>query len=183
MRQRRRALSDQDQLSAAKQLSQILTSQSWYQRSQHIAVYVTNDGEIDPIVFAHRAMHRGKQCYLPVLHPVKKGHLQFADYNGPRVTNGFGIEEPDVKRCLTIDVRKLDVVLLPLVAFDINGERLGMGGGFYDRTFEFLKRSGLQKPRLIGLAHDFQQVDAIPTEDWDVPLSAIVTNKGIIKAK
>jgi len=72
--------------------------------------------------------------------------------------------------------------LLPLVAFDQQGERLGMGGGYYDRTFEFLRRSGLNKPKLIGLAHDFQQVDAIPTEAWDVPLTAIVTNKGVIKA-
>jgi len=182
MRQRRRELDAQTQLEAAKQLSQHLTSQPWYQRAQHIAVYIANDGEIDPIVFSHRAMHRGKQCYLPVLHPMKKGHLQFADYNGPKVVNSFGIEEPDVKQCRAIDVRKIDVVLLPLVAFDQQGERLGMGGGYYDRTFEFLRRSGLNKPKLIGLAHDFQQVDAIPTEAWDVPLTAIVTNKGVIKA-
>jgi 5-formyltetrahydrofolate cyclo-ligase len=73
-------------------------------------------------------------------------------------------------------------VLLPLVAFDPQGGRLGMGGGYYDRTFAFLNgQKGGQKPKLIGLAHHFQQIPKLPIESWDVPLNAIVTDEQVIQ--
>lgn len=180
MRQRRNQLTDQQQLVAAKGLSQQLMSLPWFQRAQNIGVYLANDGEIDPIVIATRSIYRKRSCYLPILNPAKKGHLIFGDYSGPKIRNRFGIEEPDPKRCTVIKPQQLDLVLLPLVAFDKQGGRLGMGGGFYDRTFEFLKRSGQTKPKLVGLAHELQQVPTLPIEQWDVPLSAIVTDKQVI---
>jgi 5-formyltetrahydrofolate cyclo-ligase len=181
MRDQRGQLTNQQQLTAAKSLSQNILAQSWYQRAQNIGIYIANDGEIDPIVIATKAMFRGKTCLLPSLHPVKKGHLWFGDYQGPMVNNQFGIAEPDPKRNKMLPANQLDVVFMPLVAFDQNGGRLGMGGGFYDRTFEFLISSLHQKPKLVGLAHDFQQVETLPTEIWDVPMSAIITNKAVIQ--
>lgn len=180
MRGLRNQLTDQQQLIAAKSLSQQLLSLSWFQRAQKIAVYLANDGEIDPIVISAKAMYRKRQCFLPTLHPIKKNQLLFGDYQGPKALNRFGISEPDPKRNDMVNPQHLDLVLLPLVAFDKQGGRLGMGGGFYDRTFEFLKRSGQNKPKLVGLAHHFQQVPHLPVESWDVPLSAIVTDKEII---
>ncbi len=179
MRALRQQLTPEQQLHAARQLSQVLLSQPWFQRAQNIAVYIANDGEIDPIVVSTKAQYRGRLCLLPSLHPLKEGHLCFADYNGPRKKNKFGISEPDTKKNDLIKPNQLDIVLLPLVAFDSQGGRLGMGGGYYDRTFEFLKRGVGKKPKLIGLAHDFQRVDKLPLESWDVPLDAIVTDKGI----
>lgn len=183
MRQQRNALSDQEQLAAAKHISQHILSQSWYQRAQNIGVYLANDGEADPIVFATKALYRGKTCLLPSLHPLKKGQLWFADYHGPQKINRFGISEPDPKSNTMIEAKQLDIVFMPLVAFDSKGGRLGMGGGFYDRTFEFLQRTPQAKPKLIGLAHHFQQVETLPIESWDVPLSAIITDKGLFKVK
>jgi len=183
MRENRRQLTPQQQLHSARKLSQLLLKQAWFQRSKNIAMYLANDGEIDPRVFADIAHHRGKQCLLPSMHPAKSGHLWFGDYDGVKTTNKFGIEEPDSRRNQMLNPKQIDVVLLPLVAFDQYRERLGMGGGFYDRTFEFLHTSGLQKPKLIGLAHHFQQVEKLPIESWDVPLSAIITDKGVINAK
>ena len=180
MRSQRNQLSDQEQLQAAKGVSQQLLSLPWFQRAQKIAVYLANDGEIDPIVVSTKALYRKRQCFLPTLHPIKKNQLIFGDYQGPKIKNRFGISEPDPKRNEIINPQHLDLVLLPLVAFDEHGGRLGMGGGFYDRTFEFLKRSGERKPRLVGLAHHFQQVSKLPVESWDVPLSAIVTDKEVI---
>lgn len=181
MRQQRNAISDQQQLEAAKRLSQQILSQPWYQRANNIGVYLANDGEIDPIVFTTKALYRKKACFLPSLHPLKKGQLWFGDYQGPMTNNKFGIAEPDPKRNNMITAKQLDVVFMPLVAFDNQGGRLGMGGGFYDRTFKFLKQSQNQKPKLIGLAHHFQQVHKLPIESWDIPLSTIITDKGIIQ--
>ncbi len=182
MREQRMQLSSQQQLLSARKLAQLLLKQSWFQRANNIAMYLANDGEIDPRVFADIAHHRGKQCLLPSMHPAKSGHLWFGDYDGIKTTNKFGIEEPDSKRNQMLNPKQVDIVLLPLVAFDQQGGRLGMGGGYYDRTFEFLQTSGLQKPRLIGLAHHFQQVEKLPIESWDVPLSAIITDEKVITA-
>jgi 5-formyltetrahydrofolate cyclo-ligase len=71
----------------------------------------------------------------------------------------------------------LDLVLTPLVGFDHKGNRLGMGGGYYDRSFAFLlRRQNWKKPRLVGLAYDFQQLDKLPAKNWDVPLTAVATD-------
>ena len=181
MREKRVLLSTHQQLASARKISQLLLTQSWFQRAKNIAMYLANDGEIDPRVFADIAHHRGKQCLLPSMHPAKSGHLWFGDYDGKKTANKFGIEEPDPKQNSMLNPKQVDIVLLPLVAFDKQGGRLGMGGGYYDRTFEFLQQSGLQKPKLIGLAHHFQQVDQLPIESWDVPLSAIITDEKVIK--
>jgi len=183
MREKRSNLSDQQQLSAAKRLSQNILCQPWYQRTLNIGIYLANDGEVDPIVMATKALYRGKSCYLPSLHPIKKGQLWFGDYQGPMLKNKFGIAEPDPNRNNMHTAKQMDVVFMPLVAFDKNGGRLGMGGGFYDRTFEFLKNTQSQKPKLIGLAHHFQEVESLPTEDWDIPLSAIITDEGCINVR
>ena len=74
--------------------------------------------------------------------------------------------------------RQLDVVIAPLVAFDESLNRLGMGGGYYDRTFAFRKRARvLRRPVLIGVAYSFQRVDRLQPENWDVPLDVVITEK------
>ena len=97
----------------------------------------------------------------------------------PMAVNYFGIPEPDIsprKRC---PPRALDVVLMPLVAFDESGNRLGMGGGFYDQTFSYKSRAAnVSKPLLIGVAYEFQRVDLLPTNWWDIGLDGIVTENG-----
>ena len=77
------------------------------------------------------------------------------------------------------------MVLLPLVGFDANGARLGMGGGFYDATFAFKQKPAVQtkptaKPWLFGVAHACQQVDALTTEAWDIPLQGVVTDTDVL---
>ena len=183
MRAQRNQLSPQQQLQAARNLSQIVLSQPWFQRAQNLALYLANDGEMNPVVIMEKARYRGKHILLPSLHPAKSGHLCFAKDTGPMIQNKFGICEPDPKRNSLIAAKQLDVVFMPLVAFDASGGRLGMGGGYYDRTFEFLKQSGLNKPRLIGLAHEFQKVEKLPVESWDIPLDCIITDKNAYNAK
>ncbi|MDX1693673.1 MAG: 5-formyltetrahydrofolate cyclo-ligase, partial [Ketobacteraceae bacterium] len=148
--------------------------------SQRIAVYFSNDGEInlEPLIAA--AWEMGKTLYLPVLHPFKGGELVFMEYQPghPMAKNRFGIPEPISHRDTRCPVWLLDLILTPLVGFDEAGNRMGMGGGFYDRTFAFLKDgSKPRRPTLLGLAHECQKVDSITTEAWDIPMDGIVTDK------
>lgn len=179
LRQRRRALSRQQQAQAARALAFRLLGHPALYRARHIALYVPNDGEIDPGAYQTLARKRGIQFYLPVLHPLNDGRLVFSPVNAntPLTNNRFGIPEPAFKDGLGRPPWALDAVLMPLVGFDRNGGRLGMGGGFYDRTFAFGRHRPAMLPTLIGLAHDNQCVTRIPTESWDIPLHWIVTDQ------
>jgi 5-formyltetrahydrofolate cyclo-ligase len=93
--------------------------------------------------------------------------------------NRFGIPEPVIRTARQRRVWALDLLLIPLVGFDGNGGRLGMGGGFYDRSLAYrAMRKKSHKPTLLGLAHECQRVDRLPLESWDVALQATVTDQG-----
>ncbi|MEL7291240.1 MAG: 5-formyltetrahydrofolate cyclo-ligase [Pseudomonadota bacterium] len=144
--------------------------------AQHIALYLTADGEIDTKPLIEWLWQQGKSTYLPVIHPFSKGHLLFLRYQSDTsmVLNQYSIAEPKLDQTQVYPVAKLDLVCTPLVAFDRQGQRLGMGGGYYDRTLAPWFATG-QGPKPIGLAHDCQQVKQLPVESWDVPLPKIVT--------
>lgn len=178
LRKSRRSLTLLQQKQASRALTRQLLKHPQVIRSRHIALYLANDGEIDPAIFAAEARRHGKVCYLPVLHPVLHNRLWFVRYDSEAelLLNQFGIPEPAIKRGSRRPVRALDLVLLPLVGFDVAGGRLGMGGGFYDRTFAF-KRAGTYSPFLMGLAHECQKVESLPIASWDVPLDGVVTDR------
>ncbi|MEW6354673.1 MAG: 5-formyltetrahydrofolate cyclo-ligase, partial [Pseudomonadota bacterium] len=150
-----------------------------FRSARHIAFYLANDGEIDPLPLMQRAWAAGKICYLPVLDNLHPQRLWFAPFRpGERmVYNRFNILEPDAPRRRGMSARRLNLVFAPLVAFDARGNRLGMGGGFYDRTLEFLPRRRVwRSPRVVGLAYEFQKTAHIARAAWDVPMQAIVTD-------
>ena len=91
--------------------------------------------------------------------------------------NRFGIPEP--ASGAFCDPVHLEIVLTPLVAFSTNGMRLGMGAGYYDRAFQFLRKDPEAGPWLVGVAYALQQVDSLPADPWDVPLAAILTERGL----
>jgi 5-formyltetrahydrofolate cyclo-ligase len=121
----------------------------------------------------------GKKCYLPV---IDQQVLQFALYevNDALVGNQHQILEP-VSRANVIDAGKLDLVMLPMIAFDNEGHRLGTVGGYYDRTFAFLRSRENSKPFMLGLAFDCQQAEQLPVDEWDVRLDGVLTESGIIE--
>lgn len=163
---------------AAKNLLKNLRYFSHFQHSQHIAIYLTNDGEIDTSYIIEDLIKRGKTLYLPVLQPHKKGYLSFVRWHADSrmQKNRFNIPEPEFVKEDVIPTAFLQLICMPLVAFDKQGSRLGMGGGFYDRSLSFMTSAG-NKPALLGLAYDLQRVEKIPAELWDIPLDAIATDK------
>lgn len=181
LRQVRRTLSPQEQQQAARALRRQLTQHPLFRRARHIALYLPNDGEIDPRPLLREAQRRGKATYLPVLERWPRTRMRFQ-----RVTPGegmrrnrFRIAEPVACRARQRATWTLDLILLPLVGFDAHGGRLGMGGGFYDRSLAYRKmRKNWHKPTLLGLAHDCQQVDRLALASWDVRLAAVVTDRG-----
>ncbi len=173
LRQRRRALTGEQQKAASLGLCNILIASGVLLNNQHIALYLANDGEIDPVQLQHYLWRENKNCYLPVL--VDQHDMRFVAYrpDTPLVTNRFGIKEPARNGTEVLTPEQLDLMLLPLTGFDLSGGRLGMGGGFYDRALT----SRAERPTLIGLAHECQKVNKVPVERWDVPLSAVATDR------
>ncbi|HCU53445.1 MAG TPA: 5-formyltetrahydrofolate cyclo-ligase [Gammaproteobacteria bacterium] len=180
LRQQRDALSDSEQRRAAAQLSTNVAANRLFRVSRRIALYLPNDGEIDPQPLMERIWAAKKLCYLPILSRLRHDRLWFAPYmpDTPLTLNRFGIPEPRVPSRLWVRAQELDLILMPLVAFDARGNRLGMGGGFYDKSLAFLRTRRLwHKPHLVGLAHDFQRVEDLETFAWDIPLQAVVTDR------
>ncbi|WP_221793130.1 5-formyltetrahydrofolate cyclo-ligase [Oceanobacter mangrovi] len=177
MRQQRRQLSRRQRLQAASGLRNSVLRSGLLLRGNSAALYLVNDGEIDTRPLIRQIQSMGKRVYLPVLHPLKAGHLVFIEYhrNTRMRQNRFGIPEPDFRYGKRLSAAFISHIFMPLVAFDEAGHRLGMGGGFYDRTLAFTRNAG-HKPRLTGCAHEFQKLSAIPAESWDIPLSAIATD-------
>ncbi|HGO5817420.1 TPA: 5-formyltetrahydrofolate cyclo-ligase [Mannheimia haemolytica] len=171
MRLKRQSLTAGQQTQAAESIiPQALSLIESYQAS-HIAFYLPFNGEISPIPLMEQLLQQGKKLYLPLLHPFTSGQLLFVNYNCKTILkfNRLGIQEPilDVRNILPL--QELEMIFTPLVACDKAGNRLGMGGGFYDRTLA-------QAPHLIsvGLAHECQQVEQLPIESWDMPLDHII---------
>ena len=180
MRARRNALGPARQDAASVGLLEQLLSLRSFQSARMVAMYLVNDGEIDPVRVMQWCWENAKIPTVPVVQGGC-GILVFAEVT-PQTRfreNRFGIREPVVTQTRIVTRRQLDVVLLPLVAFDQSGNRLGMGGGFYDRTFEFLANTDVIRPELIGIAHEIQKVKQINVEPWDIPLTTVVTDQQV----
>ena len=173
LRDRRRALAPADRIAAAEQLAVRLAALPFMPRSGPVAGYWAMDGEIALHAWQVRLPASVDYC-LPVLHD--DGCLRFAPWRpgAPLVSNRFGIPEPDVGPDALLPGDAMGLVVMPLVAFDASGQRLGMGAGWYDRTFAF-RRGASCTPWLVGAAFGLQQVAALDAASWDVPMDALCT--------
>lgn len=190
LRDARRALPTARAQSAAAAVTERVGRHQAWQRARHIGIYLAGDGELDTGPLIAAARRAGKTVYLPVIRPprgkagrraaIRQGRLVFHRYGG---SDGLGavvrrgalwVLEP-VRRVSPIrPLAELDLLLMPLVGFDDAGYRLGMGGGFYDRTLA--GRGRFRRPYRMGLAHACQHVERLPHDPWDQPLDACVTD-------
>jgi 5-formyltetrahydrofolate cyclo-ligase len=150
------------------------------ERGQQVAAYLGNDGEVETRAIIDSLWACGKACYLPILRSSPQRSLWFGHYmpDTALTPNKFRIPEPSIGEDTITEPWMLDMVLVPLVAFDLFGNRIGMGGGYYDRTFAYLKNANQPRtPILIGLAFECQKWDQIPAQPWDVPLNGVITEE------
>lgn len=178
LRQSRQELSPEKQHVAARSLLDLIGHQDFFRVAQRIAFYQVIDGEIDPKLLLDLALSEGKACFLPVLSSENPEFVSFAPYDAdtPLVENQWGIPEPSPDAI--VSPTNFDVVFVPLVGFNKQCFRMGMGKGFYDRTFSFKIFNRRSRPLLVGLAHESQLVkEDFTVENWDVRLDAIATDK------
>lgn len=182
MRRRRRELTPSERDTFGSRLAQVAARDPLVRNSHRIAVYLPVNGEMDLRPLTDYLWSMGKRLYLPVLANFSERKLWFSAYTpgAPLVGNRFGIPEPARANLRRTSPVALDLVMLPLVAFDATGNRLGMGGGYYDHCFAFMKRRRhWRKPRLMGVAYEFQRLPLIDPEPWDVPLDAVATERRV----
>lgn len=174
VRQYRRQLTCEQQHSAADKITQLALAHELIRSASHLGLFLSYDGEINTAPLIKNLWAQNKKVYLPVLHPFNRYQLLFLQYRPDTllIKNRFNIAEPTLNVMDVIPIAQLDVLFVPLVAFDKQGQLLGMGGGFYDRLlFNWRKKNFFP----IGLAHDCQLVDKIPTAPWDIQLPEIIT--------
>lgn len=178
---KRKTLTSTFQTNAAQSLLSSLQNDIDIKRANHIALYLAVNGELDLQPFIHWCWQQQKQVYLPVVHPFSNGHLLFLRYDNTStmVKNQYHIEEPRLDIRHIKPIQELEVILTPLVAFDNTGARIGMGGGYYDRTLANWHKNQHHQSKYnfypIGIAYDFQQIAKVPCEHWDIPLPKIIT--------
>lgn len=177
LRRRRRALPAALRLRASQALARQIAKSPWFRRSRRIAAYLPSEGEIDLSPLIDIARKRGKRIYLPIMHGRNLRFLPFAS-NARLLRNRFAILEPSVPIAWAIHPLFLDLALLPAVAFDAQGNRLGRGGGYYDRSFAARRRHRfLRGPKLVGTGYAFQRVSSLVGAPWDIPLDAIASEE------
>lgn len=145
-----------------------------YRQARHIAFYYATQGEVDLSHLWQTSCKQGKYCYFPALNDNFSLIFLPATLATPFKANRYHINEPAVASNTAIELNTLDIIFLPLVAFDDSGTRLGMGAGYYDRTL-----AAPHNACLIGIGYEFQHLSFIHKEPWDIPLSVIITEKGI----
>ncbi|KGI76973.1 5-formyltetrahydrofolate cyclo-ligase [Oleiagrimonas soli] len=180
MAERRRTLGPQERMRAAQELRRQLDALPALVDAPRVAGYWACDGELPLNLVLAAAALRGQSLYLPRIESGRR--MGFAPWKlGDEVEpNRFGIPEPTTREGM-LEGRELDAVLVPLLAFDPRGHRLGYGGGFYDAHFAFLRdQPRPARPLLIGIGYAFQQCDAITPAEWDVRLDIVATDQALI---
>ncbi len=185
LRSARRALSPHQLSLAADSLTprvlDVIDTLGEKQRLQHVAGYLAFQGEINvaPVMAALR--RKNIMTYVPRLDGETLRFAEWSD-NTPYTTNRYGIVEPDVDDAYLVRASAIDAVLVPLVAFDAKRQRMGMGGGYYDKTFA-ARAHQPGPPWLIGVAHQLQQVETVYPAWWDVALDYVVTDKSVLPSQ
>lgn len=185
MRALRQSLSPYEQQDAAQKAAQRLSKQAFFRRAKRVAFYMANDGEIDPQALLKVHGNYTKHWFLPRIQNARETPMRFGHYTGQSalVANRYGILEPNGDAKDDQKAASMDVILLPLVAFDRQGNRLGMGGGYYDKTLHSVPKHASSGPLLIGLAHAIQELGSIYAQSWDMRLDMIITDRELICAK
>jgi 5-formyltetrahydrofolate cyclo-ligase len=199
LRARRAAISPAQRRIAGRQLVRLALRHRLLARRRRIGFYMPSKNEIDILPLLRTALRMGVTCYLPVvprraLVSVGRRALWFSRIDGRAVdldpgrsgwrSNRYAIPEYLPRGASRVRARHLDLLLTPLLGFDRQGWRIGMGGGYYDASLAFLKRRRYwRKPHPIGVAFAAQEVEQAPHDAWDIPLDGILDEREFIRAR
>ena len=180
LRRRRREASPSERMAAAEAIAQRLLAHPRFPAEGYVAGYWAMQGEV-PLHLLQMRLGEGRVWCLPCVQPDQS--LLFAPWRpgDPLVSNLYGIPEPELAADSLLPASAMSLVVLPLLGFSRDGQRLGTGGGYYDRTLAFRQHRPATGPWLVGAAYSFQQVDPLPARDWDVRLDAIATERELIE--
>jgi len=179
LRAMRRALPPRVHASHSRRAAAALSRLSAFAAGRRIALYLPFDAETatGPLIAAAR--RRKLKIFVPVVADRRRRRLAFHELGAGTRRGAFGIPIPD-RRTRELGARWFHLIVVPLVGVDADGRRLGMGGGFYDRSLGFRRhRRHWRGPRVIGLAFDCQCVESVSAESWDLAFDAIATESGI----
>ena len=181
MREQRMRLTAAERVAAANGLASSLEQLPEFLVDRRVAGYWAVGGELPLHVAVARLNARGQQYCLPVVGADRRLHFVPLRPGANLQPNRYGIPEPEHGATDLLAPQDIDLVLVPLTAFDRSGRRLGMGGGYYDRSFDFLRGAPRPaQPLLVGIGYAFQEVATLPAQDWDVALDFIATEKELI---
>lgn len=182
LRNLRRQIPASTARAAAEKIAANALTLSELKASQHVGIYLANDGEVDTAPLMDQLHQLKKTLYLPVLDPHPVRQLRFVPYQlgDPLHVNRYHILEP-TWQADTMDPANLDSLVMPLVGFDKQGQRLGRGGGYYDQTLAFRLNATHTKPYCMGLAYALQEISIMEQHSWDVPLDAVVTEATVYR--
>lgn len=177
MHKQRNSLSFEEVREKSKKIKDTLFSLSYIKESNKIMTYVSFKNEVSTIDIINELLKMGKEIIVPICDTKDYTLIPSRILSMDELSvSYFGIMEPKEPFIRPVDPKDIDVILVPGLAFDRNRNRLGHGKGFYDRFLRGVKDDAIK----IALAYDFQILDSIPVEDWDIPMDLIITNKGIV---
>jgi 5-formyltetrahydrofolate cyclo-ligase len=176
MLDRRKALSNDEQRGKSLLIQERLISLKEYRTAEIIALYSSIHNEVEMEMVTNDAISAGKKVVLPAM---SDGELRFRELTSASnmCRGAFGILEPcDYGK--TVDPGLADIIVLPGIAFDVRGHRIGYGKGYYDRALHRLEGKG----KLIAVCYDFQLVDEIMGEPHDVKVDIVITENRVVHA-
>ena len=176
---RRLAISATQRMQAAEEIAHQLVQLPEWLPANYIAGYWATQGEV-PLHIVQMRVQSPKVWCLPIIQADKT--LNFAPWRSgdPLVSNQYGIPEPDISPSSALDITSTSIVLLPLLAYTRIGIRLGMGGGYYDRSLAF-RHAQSAPPLLIGVAYSSQETDSLPSEAWDIKLDLLISEREVLR--
>jgi 5-formyltetrahydrofolate cyclo-ligase len=179
LRRRRREASPAERMAAGEAVAAALLAHPRFPSAGYVAGYWAMQGEV-PLHLLQLHLPEALVWCLPCVQT--DGSLRFAPWRpgDPLVSNRYGIPEPELERESLLPAREMALVVLPLLGFSAEGNRLGMGGGYYDRTFAF-RKDAPAPPWLVGAGYSFQKLETLTAQPWDVRMDAIATEQGIFE--
>ncbi len=176
---KRLAIAAAQRMQTAEAIAQQLIKLPEWMPANYIAGYWATQGEV-PLHIVQMRVQAPKVWCLPIIQADKS--LKFAPWRSgdPLVSNQYGIPQPDISPTSALDASSISIILLPLLAYTRSGARLGMGGGYYDRSLAF-RDSPSAPPLLIGVAYSEQEADSLPSEEWDIKLDMLINEREVLR--